>query len=212
MASDGGITRRRLLGGALAGSTALVGLPRPTSAEPRPASLDQGRLRHHLRRIEADGQVRRLHRQLVDAGWRQHQEGAVGHRAPDPDGFEVVAIPYSHESTDADGVLLWSTDEDIEPQIRRMAPTGEGTVRMRTTVLRGESTMSSTAIVNPALFGFLCRDINWTCVLSIAGAWSGSIAACGACFFDPTKLTCLSCVGAAMSAMGTTLGCSYCND
>lgn len=212
VASDRAITRRRMLGGAVATTALLAGVPRPSSARSQPpVALSNQQLRDRIRTIDADPTAMGLQQMLRQEGWERDRSATTGHHAPDLDGHEVVAISYDHPSRAGQAVLLWSDSDAIDTQIRRFTPERDGRTRMVTTVGTRRASNTTTAIVPPDRFGLLCTDINWSCLLSIAGAWAGTFATCSSCLLDPSRLTCLSCASSAVSAAGTTLGCSPCN-
>ena len=216
LASNDTITRRTLLGGTMATTAALFGVPTTSSARTPPVeAISSERLERHLTEIQVDAGVRRLHQDLLEAGFEPSITEAVGHRASEAatsEPYDVVAIPYQQEGVDEEAVLLWSDSPELPNQIRRIEPPTAGTVTMRSTVLDGPGISTEVIRYDLAWRGFFCRSINWSCLLSVAGAWAGTIAACGACVIDLSRLTCLGCIGAAVSATGGTLGCSFCND
>lgn len=213
--TDGGITRRRMLGGALASTAVLAGVPTPTSADPpNVQALSAEAIDRHLSSIHRDTLAQQLDEDLTSDGWQRDLSGIIGHRSPETSElgqYDVVAIPYHHQQHDEQAVLLWSDTPSLPTQVRQIDRVEDGHVRMRTTLVDGDGNLSRGHVTSPMIWWFFCSSVNWACVLSIAGAWAGSIAACGSCMLDPSRLTCLACIGAVMSATGATLGCSVCD-
>lgn len=52
-----------------------------------------------------------------------------------------------------------------------------------------------------------CDSYNWSCILTTAGAYVTSIAACKSCAF--ASPSCLFCLGALLTSSGITVGCDY---
>lgn len=209
--TDGGITRRHLLGGAIAGTITLAGLPTPATGSEIPVTpLSQPQLDRHLLAVDSDSDATELHRALAADGWRRNRRQAVAHRATEGEPYDVVAIPYHHDDHDGDTILLWSDHEAFPTQVRRIDTSEPVGARMYAIVPGHDGLQTMSARLSPQLSFLLCSRINWTCVLSIAGAWAGTFATCGTCFFDPSRLTCLGCLGAVLSATSATMGCSIC--
>lgn len=209
------VTRRRLLGGVIGTTAALTGVPTPSGGgteTPPVDALSSTQLLRRLPTIIADSEVRELHSDLSSAGWRAKLSDAVGHRSPpaeEGDPYEVVAVPYERPADGHDAVLLWTGTDGIETQSRWIEPVNDQRFEMRTATVDSGSVNAIRIDVDPAFWWYYC-SINWSCLLSVAGAWAGSIAACGVCLAEPTRLSCLSCAGAVSGAIGGTLGCDVC--
>jgi len=54
-----------------------------------------------------------------------------------------------------------------------------------------------------------CDSYNWQCILTTAGAYVTTIAACKSCVFGSPS--CLYCLGALLTSSGITVGCDYGN-
>lgn len=204
------ISRRRAittLGASAFGLAAVPGATAELSSQQtavrRPNRLSRRRLR---RRALASDAVDHLVAEVEADDWTVNAHDAIVLRTDDSSGrFHTVGIPLDRR--DDQGVILWTDDGPYPVQSRRFRPIVDDRFTMRTTLMR-DPPITAIGTVESFSFGF-CR-INWPCVLSIAGAWAGTIAACGACLIEPTRLTCLSCAGAAAGAIGTTMGCSVC--
>lgn len=209
-----GITRRRLLGGALAGTAVLAGVPTPARADSPPVEpLASADISRHLAAITGDREAITLHRDLISDGWDPAVHRAVGHRAaPESidEPYDVVAIAYTDQTGDDQAVLLWAASDSVPTRTYRISDSDASQAELKTTVADGRHLHTDVIRFDPSIWWWFCSRVNWACVLSVAGAWAGTIAACGACIIDPSRLTCLACVGAAVSASGGTLGCSFC--
>ncbi len=208
------INRRRLLAAAGAGVPAVgaAALPAAARGDHRATVTTPNPLRRFrlTRRALADERVDQLVENLRVEGWYRDR-GAAIHQTTQPDGpdYTTVAIPFARSSDDAQAVVLWTDDGPFPVQTRRFIPDGNA-YRMASTMVDEAGLRRGTGQVEPAFIWFFCFDINWTCVLSIAGAWAGTASSCASCLADPSRLSCLSCAGSILSALGTTVGCSIC--
>lgn len=203
------ISRRSLLAAAGLSALALSGTPTASARGgsdrlvTQPGLMQRFRL---LRRTQTDEQATALWSSLEQDGWSAQAGDAIMHRTDPDDGdpYHTVAVPF--ERGDDEAVLLWTDDGPFPTQTRTFRQLDSRRYRA-TQHLRGPD--GPTATEEVLRVNLVCSP-NWTCVLSVAGAWAGTIAGCGACVIDPSRLSCLSCVGSALSATGATLGCSFC--
>ncbi|MFP4591404.1 MAG: hypothetical protein ACLFM8_08095 [Halobacteriales archaeon] len=162
-------------------------------------------------RALADPAVGRLRRELIENGYRPEiSMAAVARTIPTEDpAYHTVAIPFRRHD-DAQAVVLWTDQGPFEAQAREFLPRGDDRLELRGHALEGDGVTTTTVTVDPNVWWWICSDLDWACVLTVAGAWASTFAACGACVLDPSKLTCLACIGAVLSAGGSTLGCDIC--
>lgn len=211
------LSRRRVLAVAGAGALASVpGVVGTASGQPARETVvrPSGRRRSAIRdRALADPAVERLRAELTAAGYRPDRASTVVARTSPDEGpaYHTVVLPFDRAGTDAQAAVVWTDRGPFPVQAREFRPLGDGTLAMRSHVLEGDDLVTATETVDPSFWWWICSDLNWPCVLSIAGAWAGTFASCGACILDPSKLTCIACVGAVLSATGATLGCDWCH-
>lgn len=211
------ISRRHLLGSALAGGIALLGVPKPVRGgdEDIPVTgVDGSEAEAYLDRAWTDADVQQLHAELAIDGFEPHLDEAIVQFTETADrSYHTVAIPFhDHANSKLEAVILWS-DTDIVPiQRRTFTPVGDGEFEMESVIITPDGRLEGTTTVTPDIWWWFCSDLNWSCVMSVAGAWAGAIATCAGCVIDPSKLTCLACIGAVLSATGGTLACEFCND
>lgn len=207
------LNRRRLLavaGAGIAAAGLAPGVARGDDADAEVTEPSRAARWRLVARAVGDPTSNRLLRELRPDGARPRPDDAIVRRTAlsNGDRYHTVALPIDLQG-DVEAVLLWTDDGPFPTQLRTFDRDDEG-VRMRTLSAEGDATVASTATVEPAFWWYLCSDLNWACVLSVAGAWAGAIASCGACVVDPSKLTCLACIGAVLAATGGTLGCEWC--
>lgn len=218
-------TRRRLLSTMGSAGLGVAGMSAISSQEAAAAmeAVDEvsGRERATIIRDALGSRdVRRLLRRLGRDGYRpRFADARVLETVDERENvdYNTVSVPFEARGSDEQVVLLWTDSEHFETHARVMDHLG-GT-RWETTSyvtdggrVRTSSGRFDLAEADEVRAQLWCNDLNWSCTLSVAGAWAGTIAACGACVVDPTKLTCLGCLGAVLSATGGTLGCDFCDD
>lgn len=218
-------TRRRLLSTMGTAGLGVAGMSAISSQEVAAAkeAVDEvsGRERAAvLRDALGSRDVRSLFRRLVRDGYSpRFADARVLETVDERENldYNTVSIPFEARRSDEQVVLLWTDSDHFETHARVMDHLG-GT-RWETTSyvtdggrVRTESGQFDLAEADEVRAQLWCSNINWSCTLSVAGAWAGSIAACAACAADPTRITCLSCIGAVLSATGGTLGCDFCHD
>lgn len=210
------VTRRRVLAAAGAGIVAMGVAPGVAEAADTDVTVTQPDpvTRRRLRaKALADPESVRLLRGHDQGGWHPRREEAIVHRTdiPDVGHYHTVSVPLDAPDLDGESVLLWTDEGPFPTQIRSFLERDDGSVRMTSTTLEEGTTVTEMGTVQPTFWWYFCSDLNWACVLSVAGAWAGAFASCAACVADPTKLTCLACIGAILTATGGTLGCEWCN-
>lgn len=211
------VSRRRVLATAGAGLLGL-GSGMVGTARGRPSTAvvsSPSGARRLLDAVDAlrTREVRRLRRELIADGYRPRIRDAIVHRSTPEQGpaYRTVAIPFERGRDGAEAVVLWTDDGPFPVQARRFVPESNRQVKMRTRQLDGGTALDTTTTISPEFWWWFCWDLDWGCVLSVAGAWAGSIGACAACVADPSKITCISCVAAVLSAAGATLSCDWCD-
>ncbi|MFW6449159.1 MAG: hypothetical protein ACOC0X_06420, partial [Halobacteriota archaeon] len=148
---------------------------------------------------------------LEVALYRPDEDGATVARtipADDP-AYHTVALRF-HRDDGAQAAVLWTDQGPFPIQAREFVPRSADRLELRGHAVEGAEVTTSSATVDPNIWWWICSDLDWGCVLSIAGAWAATFASCGACVLDPSKIVCISCIGAVLSAAGTTLGCDVC--
>lgn len=228
--TDTMVSRRRMLASVGLGALGLsMGIPTVEGRAPEvEVSVPDRRAQQALRREAfGDDAVDDLLANLGHRGWRRSSGDTVVLRSEgsDFDPYHVVAIALDRPDGDGQAVVLWTDEGPFPAQAREFIPIDDPTppianprsfaatqpsLEMRATVVDGGDLTTETITFEPEFWWYFCSDLNWSCVLAIAGAWASAIAACAACVADPTKITCLSCIGAVLSATGTTLGCDWC--
>lgn len=210
------MSRRRLLGGIIGTTAVLTGLPSPATGgdeDPAITALSSRMITRRLASMMFDTEARALHRDLRNDGWRPQFTETVGHRAPESaeqDTYDVLALPYHKPGRSKEAVLLWTDNEAIKTQTRRIHREDRYSLDMATTTVGVDGLTTTTISVTLEIWWIFC-DVNWSCVFSIAGAWAGSVASCATCLAEPTRISCLSCAGSVASAVGSTLGCDICD-
>lgn len=224
------VSRRRLLASMGIGAFGLsMGIPTAEGRAPEvEVSAPGRRARSALRRQALDDDaVDDLLADLDRRGWRRANGDTVVLRSegPDFDPYHVVALSLERPNEAGQAVVLWTDDGPFPAQAREFIPIDDPTppigrprpfapiqpsIEMRATVVDGGDLTMETITFEPEFWWYFCSDLNWSCVLAIAGAWASAIASCAACVADPSKITCLSCIGAVLTAAGTTLGCDWC--
>lgn len=210
------VSRRRILAavgtGAFATTTAIPGVA-GDETEVEVTDVDDVDRHVLLEQVLDDHRVHRLQESLQGEGWQPVLEDAIVLRSQG-DTFEryhTVAIPFSLSESDDQATILWTDDGPFPIQARSFTTLEDGSVRMYTAIVEDDELTTATVEFEPDFWWYICSDINWPCVLTVAGAWAGAIASCAACIIDPTRITCLSCIGAVLAATGGTLGCDICN-
>jgi len=216
-----GVSRRAVLDGVAGAGAAIGGLgvaPAVGAVEDsdRVHRVTGRQRRAVLSTARSDDAFGRLSRALAGDDARARIEDAQVLLTDDGDArYHTVTVPF--EAPDGEqAFVLWSDGDRVPTQARRYVRRGsrEWSVTSHWVEDGGVRSRSAAFAVDPDEVDaeVWCGDLNWACVLSIAGAWIGTIASCGACVADPTKLTCLACIGAVLSATGGTLSCDFCND
>lgn len=172
------------------------------------------RQQRELRRTAlADEQVRDLRQSLIEDGWRPVMKDIIvlNSAGETEKEYHTVTIPFTRPNTDDQAAVLWTDDGPFPVQARTFTTLSEDEIQMDTTLVEQDGLTTESVTIVPDFWWWFCSDLNWPCVLTIAGAWAGAFASCAACLLDPTRITCLSCIGAVLAATGGTLGCDWCN-
>jgi len=189
---------------------------------------DRGRL---LSSALRDRRTRTLFRETVSGG-RVHPEvhDAYLYRTEtDSDAWHTVVIPFSSDESDERIYLFWSDNEDYETQVsvsrisRTRTDDGETAWTVVESFPDGDAVTTTELDVGRLASNdgvttqdhFLgCHNPNWGCILSTAGAYAGTIGACGSCAASGGWLipACASCIGTILGSAGLTISCDYCKD
>lgn len=140
----------------------------------------------------------------------------------------TAVVPFAVESPGNHVYLLWSNNDDYETQVslarisRNRTAAGEPTWTITETLPGGESITAEEVTIADLTGGdgeattqiLGCSDPNWGCILSTAGAYAGTIGACGTCAGSSGWLVpaCASCIGTILGSAGLTISCEWCND
>lgn len=206
------VSRRALIGAVATGGLLATGTSFAHAVEePTPVrTLDGAETATLVERARQDRQVAVLADELAADGWEPDPDGAIAHRTDveDHPTHHTVAIPF-HRG-EAEAVVLWTDAGPFPTQSRRYVQQADGSVEVEATMFTDDGRVDAADIIPPERLDLFCWSLNWTCVLSVAGAWASAIATCAVCVIDPSKLTCLACIGAVLSATGGTIGCDFC--
>lgn len=142
--------------------------------------------------------------------------------APDLTEFSVV-LPFTHphSAADQETYLLWSTSDDVEPKVYDYIPGKQTTVYSVDRDVLGKLSVSTGVHeweqADPSQVSgdgcvceceaYVCDSYDLSCVLKVVGSIVGSGAKCYQCAADPTKITCVICLGAAIGGAGISIGC-----
>jgi hypothetical protein len=222
------ISRRSLLkssAGTAAGIAAFTGMVTETSAEEVPVQItelergDRGRV---LSRALSDRDVKLLKSEFVKNGWTPRiSEATIVRTVDDANGvtYHTVQIPFETKSDGEQAHLLWGDIPAIKTQGRHYTHI-EGITWNETSYWVDENSVQSTSTERdvdvPEADGVgiqawcLPWKIHWGCVLVIAGAFATTYGSCGICVADPTRYTCIICVGAVLGGTGGIAMCTWC--
>ncbi|PSQ26898.1 hypothetical protein BRD03_08675 [Halobacteriales archaeon QS_9_68_17] len=225
------LRRTATAGAATLGLPALVERARAAGEEADVTEVTGGDRGRVLSSALRDRRTRTLFRETVTGRRVRPDVGdAYTYRtATDADAWHTVVVPFESDDRSEQIYLFWSDNDDYETQVSlsrvsRDRTAADGSVW---TVVEsfpdGETvTTEEFDIGAPASDDevttqdhFLgCHNPDWGCILSTAGAYAGTIGACGACAGSGGWLVpaCASCIGAILGSAGLTISCDYCED
>lgn len=222
------LSRRAILrnsAGTGLGIVALSGLTSSVAAAEESVdvtTLESGERGRVLSSALSDPVVKRLRSRFVENGWAPEIHRARVVRTEDHDRsieYHTVQIPFDVGTEGEQAHLLWSDSDVVETQGRYYVHVADRTWRETSYWVEGESVRSDSAersvdIPEPddvsAQAWCAPWNIHWGCVLVIAGAFATTYGSCAICVGDPTRYTCLVCIGAVLGGTGGIAMCTWC--
>lgn len=208
------------LGVSVAGLTALTNEVEAAKNEDVARKLHRGDRKQALAAALSDSRTKQIRGEFLDAGYRPAVNEAYTVRS-NHEGrqWDTVVIPFRDgEPTDEiQTYITWSNNPEYEVQVAgyhivHREPDDEEAYWDVTSYRVADGEVLVETDQTPNFLG--CNNISWGCVLTLAGAYSGTIAACGSCVASSGWLVwaCAACVSAILSAGGATLLCPWCKD
>ena len=139
--------------------------------------------------------------------------------------WNTVVVPFTTRTAD-ELFVFWSDNDAYETQVSLVRVSDgrnergytvsetlpDGSTHTRENATLAELTGVDRDEASTQILG--CDNPNWGCILSTAGAYAGTIGACGACASSGGWLVpaCASCIGTILGSAGLTISCDYCKD
>lgn len=218
-------TRRAFLQRAAAATGVSLGaiqaLAREAAAGKRKADVTEvagPKRRALLGRALGDSRTSKIRKQLVGAGHTPEVAEAYTVRTElEGERYHTVVIPFSTREANTQAYIAWSDNPSYEVQVagfhitHRTPPNQEAYWDI--TFLHVEA--GEVVVEEDQLENFLgCSNVNWGCVLTLAGAYAGTFIVCASCVATSGWLitSCAQCIAAILGSAGATLTCDWCND
>lgn len=222
-----GGTRRKFLtqaasalGVSVAGLTALSD---EVSAKAKSATVTEHskeRRKRLVGQVMSDRKAQKIRKALIQDGYQPDPENAYANQTRhEGETWNTIVIPFKdgNPSQEEQTYLVWSDNPDYEHKvsgfhIEHFDPdSGEGYWE-HTAYTVEDGKVVRELQETPNFLG--CNNVNWGCVLTLAGAYGGTIAVCGTCAGSSGWLVwaCAACISAILGSSGATLSCSWCND
>lgn len=168
----------------------------------------------------SDSRTKDLRSELLNRGYRPAVNDAYTVRSEgNGEAWRTVVIPFrdGDPSQQTQTYIAWSDNTDYEQQVsahhvERYVPEDNEPYWVATSLYFEGGNIVEAQTEIPNFLG--CNNVSWGCVLTLAGAYTGTIAACGSCAASGGWLVwaCAACISAILSSGGATLLCDWCND
>lgn len=162
-----------------------------------------------------DEEVDLLQTKFESENWEfQPRESDVIECEKNDQTYHMVLFSYEIGEALTQAYIIW-TESDLFPtrgyHYRAIRSEDQTKNWEMTTYYSKEEVVDSQRSIIPRFRD--CDDVNWQCMLKIAGGHTTTIAACAACVQSVGLIGCLACLGAVLDRAGSGMvPCEWCND